>query len=162
MALEDRLTSKSGKSTEERAVEKPAPLTGRRRLPGLVGIGTVIVSVVALFLYLGGWFSPRALTPARFAEALERVDGIHPGFRRNHAKGVSVSGFFESNGKGQRLSKGVIFRPGRMPMIGRFSFGGGDPYVADAPDTVRGLGLSFRCPTGRNGGLRWSVSLFSR
>ena len=33
-------------------------------------------------------------------------------------------------------------------MIGRFSFGGGQPYVADRPDAVRGLGLQFSLPDG--------------
>jgi catalase len=83
------------------------------------------------------------LTAARFVDAFERVAGIHSGFRRNHAKGVCVSGFFESNGQGMRLSKAVVFRTGRTSVIGRFSFGGGNPYVTDAPDMVRGLGLLF-------------------
>ena len=100
------------------------------------------------FLYLGGWFSPRALTPARFTDGFERVDGIYPGFRRNHAKGVCVTGFFDSNGQGMRLSKARVFKTGRLPVIGRFSLSGGNPYVADTPDTVRGLGLSFRLPDG--------------
>ena len=99
-----------------------------------MGIGVIILCVVGGFLYLGGWFSPNALTPARFVDAFERADGIFSGFRRNHAKGVGVSGYFESNGQGARLSKAVVFRPGRVPVIGRFSFGGGDPDVADAAD----------------------------
>jgi catalase len=33
-------------------------------------------------------------------------------------------------------------------VIGRFSFGGGDPNVVDAPNMVRGLGLLFRLPDG--------------
>jgi catalase len=114
----------------------------------LGGIGIVILCVVVGFLYLGGWFSPNALTPARFVDAFERTDGIFRGFRRNHAKGVGVSGYFESNGQGARLSKAVVFRPGRVPVIGRFSFGGGDPDVADAPNLVRGLGLLFWLPDG--------------
>src|ERR1700756_3214545 len=47
-----------------------------------------------------------------------------------------------------RLSKAVVFRPGRVPVIGRFSLGGGQPYVADKPDTVRGLGLQFSLADG--------------
>jgi catalase len=109
----------------------------------LAAIGIVLLSIAAIFLYLGGWLTPRALTPARIADAFERVAGIHSGFRRNHAKGVGVTGFFESNGQGTRLSKAAVFRPGRAPVIGRFSFGGGNPNVADAPDMVRGLGLWF-------------------
>jgi catalase len=33
-------------------------------------------------------------------------------------------------------------------VIGRFSLGGGQPYVADKPDTVRGLGLQFSLSDG--------------
>ncbi|MFZ0639689.1 MAG: catalase family peroxidase [Candidatus Acidiferrales bacterium] len=112
------------------------------------GVGVVILCVVGGFLYLGGWFSPNALTPARFVDEFERVGGIHSGFRRNHAKGVGVSGYFESNGQGARLSKAVVFRPGRVPVIGRFSLGGGDPHATDDLSTVRGLGLQFSLPDG--------------
>ena len=90
-------------------------------------IGVALAAVAGTFAYLGGWFTPNDLTPARFIDGFEQVDGVHPGFRRNHAKGVGVSGFFESNGNGVRLSKAVVFRPGRVPVIGRFSLGGGQP-----------------------------------
>jgi catalase len=110
--------------------------------------GVALAAVAGMFAYLGGWFSPNQLTPARFVDGFEHVDGVHPGFRRNHAKGVGVSGSFESNGNGVRLSKAAVFRPGRVPVIGRFSLGGGQPYAADAPEAVRGLGLQFSLPDG--------------
>ena len=100
---------------------QPAPLSVSSTLARLAGIGVVILCVVGGFLYLGGWFSPHELTPARFVNGFEKVFGIHSGFRRNHAKGVCVSGFFDSNGQGTRLSKAVVFRTGRVPVIGRFS-----------------------------------------
>ena len=111
-------------------------------------IGVVLAVVAGAFAYLGGWLTPKALTPARLTDAFEHVGGVHPGFRRNHAKGVGVSGSFESNGNGVRFSEAVVFRPGRVPVIGRFSLSGGQPYVADAPDEVRGLGLQFSLPDG--------------
>jgi catalase len=111
-------------------------------------IGAALVAVAGTFAYLGGWLTPKALTPARFTDAFEQVAGTHPGFRRNHAKGVGVSGYFESNGDGVRLSKASVFRPGRVPVIGRFSLGGGQPYAADSPEAVRGLGLQFSPPDG--------------
>ena len=81
---------------------------------GLIG---VILGVVAGgFAYLGGWLTPRDLTPARFTDGFQSVNGVHPGFRRNHAKGVGVSGFFESNGNGARFSKAVVFQAGRVPV----------------------------------------------
>src|SRR5438874_12199800 len=111
-------------------------------------IGVALAAVVGTFAYFGGWFTPHELTPSRFSDAFERIAGVHSGFRRNHAKGVGVAGFFESNGEGVRLSKAAVFRPGRVPVIGRFSLGGGQPDVADTPDAVRGLGLQFSLADG--------------
>ena len=115
---------------------------------GLLPIGVALTAVAGTFAYLGGWLTPNDLTAARLTDAFEQVDGVHPGFRRNHAKGLGVSGFFESNGNGVRLSKAAVFRPGRVPVIGRFSLSGGQPDAADMPDTVRGLGLEFSPPRG--------------
>src|SRR5438876_3095111 len=111
-------------------------------------IGVALAAVAGTFAYLGGWFTPNELTPARFSDGFEQVNGVHAGFRRNHARGVGVSGFFESNGNGVRLAKALVFRPGRVPVLGRFSLGGGQPYAADMPDAVRGLGLQFSLPDG--------------
>jgi catalase len=111
-------------------------------------IGVALAAVAGTFAYLGGWLNPNKLTAARFVDAFEQGNGVHPGFRRNHAKGVGVSGYFESNGNGVRLSKAGVFRPGRVPVIGRFSLGSGQPYAADTPDAVRGLGLQFSPPDG--------------
>ena len=85
-------------------------------------------------------FSPDALTPAQFIDRFEQIDGVHSGFRRQHAKGIGVSGFFESNANGARLSKATVFEKGRVPVIGRFSLVGGEPYQPDRPDSRRGLG----------------------
>src|SRR5436305_1048767 len=134
-------------------VPKPAeaerPRLGKAStLARLALIGAALVAVAGTFAYLGGWFGPNELTPARFTDGFEQVNGVHAGFRRNHAKGVGISGFFESNGNGGRLSKAVVFRPGRVPVIGRFSLGGGQPHAADTPAAVRGLGLQFSLADG--------------
>jgi catalase len=120
-----------------------------RTLARIALIGVALAAIVGIYAYLGGWLSPKDLTPARFVDGFEEVNGAHPGFRRNHAKGVGVSGIFESNGEGLRLSKAAVFRKGSVPVIGRFSLGGGLPYVADTPDAVRGLGLQFSSPDGQ-------------
>jgi catalase len=131
-----------------------APAAGRRSLgkdstlSRFALIGVALAAVAATFAYFGGWLTPNELTPARFTDGFEHVNGVHSGFRRNHAKGVGVSGFFESNGNGVRLSKALVFRPGRVPVIGRVSLGGGQPYAADTPAAVRGLGLQFSLPDG--------------
>src|ERR1700733_13337044 len=128
------------------------PLVAQLRKPGALGrlaaIGAVLAVTTGLFLYAGGWLTPRALTPAAIINTFERVNGVHPGFRRNHAKGVCVTGYFESNGQAQSLSKALIFQPGRVPIVGRFALSGGQPYASDTPQTVRSLAILFKMPDG--------------
>jgi catalase len=111
-------------------------------------IGVLIAGIVGAFAYTGGWFSPHRLTPARFIDTFEAVNGPHPGFRRNHAKGVCVTGSFESSGNAARISKAVVFRPGRVRVIGRFALAGGNPYAPDASGIVRSMALLFMLPDG--------------
>jgi len=109
----------------------------------LVVIGVVALGVAALFAYAGGWLSPHRLTQARIIAAFGQLDGIHPGFRRNHAKGICATGWFESNGQAASLSKAALFAPGKVPVVGRIAFAGGMPFIPDEPDTVRSLALRF-------------------
>jgi catalase len=123
-------------------------LTRRRALLGMGAVAGVAAVDVGGFAYAGGWLRPEALTPGRFADRFERVYGRHDGFRRNHAKGLSAIGIFASNGAGAALCRAAVFRPGTVPVIGRFSLSGGLPDQPDKPDTVRGLGLLFDGPDG--------------
>src|SRR5690242_20780357 len=68
-------------------------------------IGVALAAVAGTVGYRCGWRVPNELRPARFADAFEQIDGTHPGFRRNHDKGVGVSGLFDSYGKGVGLSE---------------------------------------------------------
>ncbi|HUO35522.1 MAG TPA: catalase family peroxidase [Candidatus Acidoferrum sp.] len=126
----------------------PIPLTGGDKLARFAGVGIILLGVVGAFLCLGGWFSPNKLTPGKFVDGFQQVDGVYSGFRRNHAKGVCVTGFFDSNGNGVQFSKALVFRAGRVPVIGRFSLGGGDPYMADSAGAVRGFGIEYKLPDG--------------
>src|SRR6202021_2181802 len=79
----------------------------------------------------------------------------HIGFRRNHAKGVCVTGLFESSGQAAALSKAAVFKPGRVPLVGRFALAGGMPFQTDAPATVRSMALRFLPP----GGEEWRTGM---
>src|SRR5271154_5089735 len=114
----------------------------------LMVIGLVVLGIAGLFGYTAGWLTPNVLTPTKIIDRFEQVNGEHPGFRRNHAKGVCISGYFESNGGGTVLSKAVVFLPGRVPIIGRFALAVGQPYAADAAHTVRSMALLFKLPDG--------------
>jgi catalase len=78
-------------------------------------IGAVVLCLAAAFAFTGGWFSPARLTQDRIIAGFEEVNGLHPGFRRNHAKGICATGWFESNGKAVSLSKAAVFAPVASP-----------------------------------------------
>jgi catalase len=118
-------------------------------------IGLLLGGAAGLFAYQAGWLTPQTLTQAGVINTFQKVNGVFPGFRRNHAKGVCFRGFFESNGRGTEVSRAALFPAGRFPVIGRFSLGGGLPYVADAPSTVRALAVQFQLP----GGEEWRMAM---
>jgi catalase len=138
-------------STESSQISQPpaAPLRGGGLAVRLTAIAGALVVSAGLFLYAGGWLTPHKLTPSGIINTFEYLNGKHPGFRRNHAKGVCVTGYFESNGQGQAISKAQVFLPGRVPIVGRFALAGGKPYADDTPQTVRSLAILFKQPDGQ-------------
>ncbi|PND58214.1 catalase [Mycobacterium sp. ENV421] len=117
----------------------------RSVLVGLGAVGAFLAVDLGAVAYANKWIgseSPRKT----FLDGFLSVYGRHLGFRKNHAKGVVVTGYFESNGNGTQLSRAAVFRQGQVPVVGRFSLAGGDPNVADTPGAARGLGLAFGFP----------------
>ena len=106
-------------------------------------IGCALLCAIIVFGYVGGWWSPQRLTQDRMAAAFLQVNGPHPGFRLNHAKGVCVTGWFDSTGEAIAVSKAAVFQVGKVPVVGRFSLAGGMPFQVDKPTTVRALALQF-------------------
>jgi len=121
----------------------------------LGAIGALMLSVAGAFAYAGGWLSPVRLTQERMMAAFRDANGAHAGFRRNHAKGVCVAGWFESSGQAAALSKAAVFKPGGVPVVGRFALAGGMPFQTDAPATVRSMALRFLSP----GGEEWRTGM---
>jgi catalase len=131
------------------------PVSRAGVLVRLGAIGAVILSVAAAFADVGGWLSPARLTQDRMMAAFQHANGAHAGFRRNHAKGVCVTGWFESSGQAAALSKAAVFKPGRVPVVGRFALAGGMPFQTDALATVRSMALRFLLP----GGEEWRTGM---
>lgn len=125
-----------------------ATLTKPASLVRLAGVGAVLAVVAGAFAVTAGWLSPGHLDPERMIDRFEAANGAHPGFRRNHAKGVCLTGWFDGNGGGARLSTAAVFAPGRVPVIGRFALAGGMPMMPDGPAAVRSLALDFLLPNG--------------
>jgi catalase len=121
----------------------------------------VVASVAGAFAWVAGWIrwpgSEPALTPARMIDAFEDSMGRHAGFRRNHAKGVCVSGYFDSNGNGTVFSRANVFERGRTPVAGRLSAPGGNPAQDDAEASVRSFALLFSLRNGE----QWRTAMNS-
>jgi catalase len=117
------------------------PLTPVGRLARLALIGVMMLIVIMLFAYVGGWLSPSRLTQSRMIAGFQEANGPHAGFRRNHAKGLCVAGWFDSSGQAAEWSKAAVFELGRTPLIGRFALAGGMPFQSDSPNTVRSMAL---------------------
>ena len=111
-------------------------------------IGGLALATVAAFGYVGGWLAPRRLTPQRLVDTLQNNGGLHPGYRRNHAKGVCVAGWFEGNGAARAYSTAAVFDRIRTPVIGRFAIPGGNPYAPDGSVPIRSMALRLNLPDG--------------
>lgn len=129
-------------------------LTRRSVLFGLGAVGAFLAVDLGLVAYTS---RAGTLTRRSFLAAFADVFGVHPGFRKNHAKGVSVIGYFKSNGAGATLSRAAVFAPGQTPVSGRFSLAGGNPAVTDTPNAARGLGLAFGLP----GADQWRTAMLN-
>ncbi len=156
---EQRDDSGEAEPTEPTEPTGPAWRSALTRRGALLGMGAVAgVAAVDMggFAYTGGWLRPDDLTPSRFADRFEHVYGRHDGFRRNHAKGLSATGTFASTGAAAAICRAAVFQPGNVPVVGRFSLGGGLPDQADKPDTVRGLGLLLEA-----NGQQWRTAMIN-
>jgi catalase len=129
-----------------RAGRLGSAVTRRSILAGIGAVGAFLVVDLGAVAYANDWIGKATLSRQTFIDAFRAVFGSHPGFRRNHAKGVAVSGYFDGNGRGSELSSAAVFRRGRTAVTGRFSAPGGDPFLADTPSAARGLGLVFGLP----------------
>ena len=131
---------------------------GRRDvLRGAAVVGAFLVVDAAALLTANNWIGPKRLSPQVFLDGFATVFGRQPGFRKNHAKGVTVTGFFDSTGNAAPLSKAAVLAPGRTPVVGRFSLAGGNPHTADTATAVRGLGVAFGFP----GSEQWRIAVIN-
>lgn len=89
------------------------------------------------------------LPPSQMIESFEGTFGVHPGQRRNHTKGTCATGEFVGRAAAQDFSKSALFLGSTIPVIARFSVGGGNPEVADVDASLpRGMALEFHLPGG--------------
>jgi catalase len=113
--------------------------------------------LAAALAYTAGWLTPSRLTTGAIIDAFEQNAGRHPGFRRNHAEGLCIDGYFDSNGRAAALSKAAVFAPGRTPIIGRFAIPGSNPEAPDNSVPIRSMALLFM----QKDGQQWRTGMNS-
>src|SRR5258706_13733187 len=87
--------------------------------------------------------------PTQIVDLANKVDGVHPGFRAFHAKGVVVEGSFKASPEAARLSRATLFNGSSIPVTARFSDGSGMPTVPDSsPAMRRGIAIKYHLPGG--------------
>jgi len=81
-------------------------------------------------------------------DAFEGTFGAHAGQRRNHIKGTCAAGEFVGTKEAAALSRSPLFSGKPLPVIARFSLGGGNPQTPDAAPAPRGMALELPIPGG--------------
>lgn len=138
MRLLDRLYVTRCQRIEKMTTNTHMPPGSILRWLGVIALPAILT---LSFLWAGGWLTPHRLTQGAILDALQKGSGMQSGFRRNHAKGICVMGWFEGNNNASGLSTATVWKKERVPIIGRFALAGGLPYQADAPGKVRSMAL---------------------
>ena len=95
--------------------------------------------------------------PAQLVNAFEAANGKFEGYRRSGAKGVCATGEFVGSAEGRALSTASAFSGQTIPVIVRFSIGGGNPKAVDNAKGQRNMALQFNLP----GGESWQMGNIS-
>ncbi|VWX37118.1 Catalase-related peroxidase [Limnobacter sp. 130] len=116
--------------------------------------GLAAVATMAALAALGTQTAvAQTAIPSEPANAVNLVDGLEGVFgthaaRRSGARGVCAAGEFVGNKAGAAVSKASVFSGKPVPVILRFSVGGGNPNAPESGKGVRGLAAQFDLPNG--------------
>lgn len=103
----------------------------------------LVAGLSGLALFAMGAQAQEPTSPNQLVDALNGVFGKHAGMRAAHTKGICLTGNFTPAPDAPSLSKAPQFAK-QVPIIARFSLGGGNPQAADnQQDNVRGLAVRF-------------------
>jgi catalase len=116
-------------------------MTNCKVVAALVGLGLVL-PVVAL--------AQDQPLQEQLVNAMNKVFGVHPGFRANHAKGIVVEGSFKASPEAGGLSRAALFSGATIPVTARFSDSTGVPNLPDGSDDANphGMAVKFHLPDG--------------
>ena len=105
--------------------------------------------LLALFS-LASVAADNAPVTVQIVDLMNKLYGVHPGFRANHAKGLVVEGSFKASAEAAKLSRAALFGGSAISVTVRFSDAGGMPNVPDgsAGANPHGMAIKFHLPGG--------------
>jgi catalase len=112
-------------------------------------LNTPTAASTLIFAGVASLFSGSAFgqaDPVKMVDAFEGSGGKFEGYRRSGAKGVCATGEFVGHAAGQALSVSSAFSGKPVPVLVRFSMGGGNPKAPDNAKSQRNLALQFNLP----------------
>ena len=86
------------------------------------------------------------IDPSQMVNAFESAGGKYEGFRRSGAKGLCAMAEFVGNAEGRAMSVSSAFSGKPVPVVARFSIGGGNPKAPDNAKSQRNMALQFDLP----------------
>ncbi|EHR71415.1 catalase [Burkholderiales bacterium JOSHI_001] len=105
-------------------------------------------AITALAAPVGAQTPMAGVDPNRMVDTFERVGGKFDGFRRSGAKGVCATAEFVGSADARALSMASAFSGKPVPVVARFSVGGGNPKAPDNARSQRNMALQFNLPDG--------------
>ena len=116
-----------------------------------------LLSAMACIPALAGMPAWSQVDPNQMVDAFETAGGKFQGFRRSGAKGVCATAEFVGSAEGRALSMSSAFSGKPVPVVARFSIGGGNPKAPDNARSQRNMALQFDLP----GGETWQMGNIS-
>lgn len=80
--------------------------------------------------------------------AIEDLSGVHPGYRRAHAKGICCRAVFRPNGLAASFTTAAHLQGQDTAAVVRFSGSSTDPALADLLSPAKGMAVQFALPDG--------------
>src|SRR3954471_17554769 len=111
----------------------------------------VVAALVGIGLSIPAFAFAQALPiEERIVNDMNKVFGVHPGFRANHAKGIVVECHFKASSEAAGLSRAALFSGADIPVTVRFSDSTGVPNLPDGSDDANphGISVKFHLPDG--------------
>ena len=128
---------------------KEQPTVGLRSLASRLAKSAMWMSLLLAAVPAVAADSPSV--PTQIVDLANQVDGVHPGFRAFHAKGIVVEGRFKASAEAARFSRATLFNGSSIPVVARFSDGSGMPTVPDgSPAMPRGIAIRYHLPGGHD------------